>query len=82
MIQNAGVENMDLEELILKGAQMIKESQKILVFSGAGLSTESGIPDFRSPGGIWDKYDPSEFYFQRIISNEKAREAYWKMSSE
>jgi len=82
MIQNAGVENMNVEELILKGAQMIKESQKILVFSGAGLSTESGIPDFRSPGGIWDKYDPSEFYFQRIISDEKAREAYWKMSSE
>ena len=40
-----------MEDLIKKGAELIQESNKILVFSGAGLSTESGIPDFRSPGG-------------------------------
>ena len=73
---------MDLKEQILKGAQMIGRSHKVLVFTGAGLSTESGIPDFRSPGGIWDRYDPSDFYFQKIISDQKAREKYWKMSSE
>ena len=73
---------MPVEELIAKGTRLIKASQKILVFSGAGLSTESGIPDFRSPGGIWDRYDPSDFYFQKIISDQKAREKYWKMSSE
>ncbi|MBW2023518.1 MAG: sigma factor regulator FecR, partial [Deltaproteobacteria bacterium] len=44
-----------MKELIEKGAQLIAESKKILVFTGAGLSTESGIPDFRSPGGIWDR---------------------------
>ncbi len=71
-----------MDELIKKGAQMIKEANNILVFTGAGISTESGIPDFRSPGGIWSKYDPSDFYFQRIISDERAREKYWKMSSE
>ena len=71
-----------MEDLIKKGAQMIKEAGKILIFTGAGLSTESGIPDFRSPGGIWDRYDPSDFYFHKIISDEKAREKYWKMSSE
>ncbi len=70
------------EHLIKKGADMIKKANSILVFTGAGISTESGIPDFRSPGGIWSKYDPSDFYFQRIISDEKAREKYWKMSSE
>jgi len=68
--------------LIAKGKEMISEAPKILVFTGAGLSTESGIPDFRSPGGVWDKYDPSEFYFQRIVSDEKAREKYWVMSTE
>jgi len=71
-----------MDDLIAKGAEMIKESQKILVFTGAGLSTESGIPDFRSPGGVWDKYDPSDFYFQKIISDEKSREKYWQMSTE
>jgi len=68
--------------LIAKGTEMIRAARKILVFTGAGLSTESGIPDFRSPGGVWDKYDPSEFYFQRIVSDEKAREKYWVMSTE
>lgn len=61
---------------------MLRKADKILVFSGAGLSTESGIPDFRSPGGIWEKYDPSDFYFQKIITDASAREKYWEMSSE
>ena len=68
--------------LIAKGAKLMRGAQKILVFSGAGMSTESGIPDFRSPGGLWSKYDPSDFYFQKIVSDQKAREKYWQMSSE
>jgi NAD-dependent deacetylase len=71
-----------MESLIAKGAELIKVAEKILVFSGAGLSTESGIPDFRSPGGVWSKYDPSDFYFNKIISDEKARVKYWQMSTE
>ncbi len=61
---------------------MSGQAERILVFTGAGLSTESGIPDFRSPGGIWSKYDPSDFYFDRFVSSEHAREKYWKMSTE
>ena len=71
-----------MDDLIKKGIELVRESEKILVFAGAGLSTESGIPDFRSPGGIWDRYDPSDFDFQRLISDEKAREKYWHMSTE
>jgi len=71
-----------MEDLIKKGAELIQESNKILVFSGAGLSTESGIPDFRSPGGLWEKYDPSDFLYQKLLSDEKAREKYWRMSTE
>lgn len=71
-----------MDELIAKGMEMIREARNILVFTGAGLSTESGIPDFRSPGGVWEKYDPAEFHFQRIVSDEKAREKYWIMSAE
>jgi NAD-dependent deacetylase len=69
-------------ELIQRGIELIQASNKVLVFVGAGLSTESGIPDFRSPGGVWDKYDPSDFYFQQIVSSEAAREKYWQMSTE
>ena len=69
-----------MNALIARGAALIKESDNILVFSGAGLSTESGIPDFRSPGGLWDRYDPSEFEFQRFTSTEASREKYWQMS--
>ncbi len=68
-----------MDDLIAKGAEMINEAEKILVFSGAGLSTESGIPDFRSAGGLWEKYDPSDFYYQKIISDERARTKYWEM---
>ncbi len=42
-------------------ANYVKEARRIVVLTGAGMSTESGIPDFRSPGGLWSKYDPSEY---------------------
>ena len=71
-----------MDDLIKKGAELIRESNNILAFSGAGLSTESGIPDFRSPGGIWEKYDPSDFYFDKFLSDEKSRAKYWQMSTE
>jgi NAD-dependent deacetylase len=71
-----------MDSALLKGERMIQGANKILIFTGAGLSTESGIPDFRSPGGIWEKYDPSDFYFQKIVSDTTAREKYWEMSSE
>jgi NAD-dependent deacetylase len=63
-------------------AKLIAEAKRIVVFVGAGLSTESGIPDFRSPGGVWDKYDPEDFYFQNFLSNEASREKYWQMATE
>lgn len=70
------------ESKIQKAKELIEGSQRILVFSGAGLSTESGIPDFRSPGGLWSKYDPADFYFQKITTNAEARKRYWQMSTE
>jgi len=71
-----------MQELMERARELVRGCGNILVFSGAGLSTESGIPDFRSPGGVWERYDPSDFYFDKIVSDENSRKKYWKMSSE
>lgn len=71
-----------MEHLISQAARWILDSQKLIVFVGAGLSTESGIPDFRSPGGIWDRYNPEDFYFQNFVASEQSRRKYWQMATE
>ena len=59
---------------------LIRDSQRIVVFSGAGISTESGIPDFRGPGGVWEKFDPNEFHIDRFLASEESRRRYWQRS--
>jgi len=59
-------------------AEFIDQAKKIVIFTGAGMSTESGIPDFRSPGGIWDRFDPSEMTYQKFMNNQTSREKYWE----
>src|SRR5512142_861603 len=71
-----------MEPKISTVAEWIVSSKKIVVFSGAGLSTESGIPDFRSPGGVWDRYNPEDFYFQNFVAREASREKYSNMATE
>jgi NAD-dependent deacetylase len=65
------------DERIVIAARMIHEAKKIVVFTGAGISTESGVPDFRSPGGIWSQYNPDDLTYQRFRSDEKYRKIYW-----
>ena len=57
-------------------SELLHASRRGIVFTGAGISTESGIPDFRSPGGIWEKYRPIEF--GEFMASEQARREYWK----
>ena len=57
-------------------SEKIRESEEIVVFTGAGISTESGIPDFRSPGGVWTRYRPVTF--QEYMSSEASRIEAWK----
>ncbi|MDY6945326.1 MAG: Sir2 family NAD-dependent protein deacetylase [Pseudomonadota bacterium] len=57
-------------------SELLRASQRILVFSGAGISTESGIPDFRSPGGVWSKMQP--IYFQDFVASEHIRREAWR----
>ncbi|MEO1101018.1 MAG: Sir2 family NAD-dependent protein deacetylase [Pseudomonadota bacterium] len=59
-------------------ADLITSANRVFVFTGAGISTESGIPDFRSPGGVWSKMSP--IYFQDFVaSREKRREAWTRV---
>lgn len=61
--------------LIQELKKLLEESRRAIVFTGAGISTESGIPDFRSPGGFWTKYQPIEFS-DFLASNEMRRESW------
>jgi NAD-dependent deacetylase len=56
-------------------ARMIDEARCVVVFTGAGMSTESGIPDFRSPGGVWSRMKP--IYFQDFVASEERRREAW-----
>ena len=61
-------------------SQWLAEAQSIVAFTGAGISTESGIPDFRSPGGVWSKN--RTVYFNEFLSSADARYEYWRQKSE
>jgi len=76
------METKDYDFLTDKVAALILESSRVVVFTGAGISTESGIPDFRSPGGIWTKFDPDDFTIQKFMSSEKTRRLQWQMMAE
>jgi NAD-dependent deacetylase len=76
------VETKDLDYLADKVAALILESNRVVVFTGAGISTESGIPDFRSPGGIWSRFDPDDFTIQKFMSSPKTRRMQWQMLGE
>jgi len=64
------------EEQVENMRSMLAGSKRMVVFTGAGISTESGIPDFRSPGGIWTKYKPIDF--QDFIASEEMQRESWR----
>ncbi len=61
-------------------ARWLAEANSAIAFTGAGISTESGIPDFRSPGGVWSTSQP--VYFDEFLKTAEARFEYWRQKAE
>lgn len=64
--------NPDVIEL----SRLIAQAKRAVVFTGAGISTESGVPDFRSPGGIWSRMKP--IYYQEFVASAEKRRESWE----
>ena len=69
----------ELDTLADRIAGLIIKAKRAVVFTGAGISTESGIPDFRSPGGIWEKFNPDDFTYQKFITDAETRRKQWQL---
>jgi len=61
-------------------ATLMREAESAVAFTGAGISTESGIPDFRSPGGVWSKNAP--VFYQNFLNDPAERRRYWRLRTE
>ncbi len=72
----------NIDVLIEKTADLILQSRRLVVFTGAGISTESGIPDFRGPGGLWTRFDPDDFTIDKFLSNIESRRKQWHIFKE
>ncbi|NVM38695.1 MAG: hypothetical protein HWN81_24115, partial [Candidatus Lokiarchaeota archaeon] len=68
------------QEKLFDAAFIIKNSNYIVIFSGAGISTESGIDDFRSPGGLWERYNPNIYANYQVFLQDPS--LFWKMHKE
>ena len=68
------------EDVLQRVAKWLQTAKSCIAFTGAGISTESGIPDFRTPGGVWSKYQP--VYFDDFMASADARLEYWRQKSE
>ena len=67
-----------MRDQIQKATDLLDGAGPILVFSGAGISTESGIPDFRGPNGLWTKLDPDDFTIERFLADPEIRQRSWQ----
>jgi NAD-dependent deacetylase len=67
---------LSLQQQIQDAAELVQECKRVVALTGAGISTESGIPDFRSPGSIWQQEPPVSYH--DFISKPEVRQKYWQ----
>jgi NAD-dependent deacetylase len=72
----------EMDARLDRAAELVAAAGRLVAFTGAGVSTESGIPDFRSPTGLWARYDPDDFSFPNFMRSEDARRRYWAVGRE
>ena len=73
---NVSDEQQGPDQAVRRLASLIAEAERIVAFTGAGISTESDIPDFRSPGGVWDKNQPIQY--ADFLARSEARRETWR----
>lgn len=64
-----------------RAGSLLAHARAVVFLTGAGVSTESGIPDFRSPGGLWSRHDPRKLTFDLFRAKAETRRAYWELAT-
>jgi len=67
---------------VARARELVRRSRRIVALTGAGISTESGIPDYRTGAVAWKQYDPAHFRWEQFLASEVSRQKYWEMSQD
>ncbi len=75
MIDQSNIAPEEIDEMVRTLTDALKRPKRLVALTGAGISTESGIPDYRSPNGVWTKHTP--IYYADFVRNAAVRRRYW-----
>src|SRR5262249_18382380 len=76
-----GADNPQMDDLIARAADLVATAGPVGAFTGAGVSTEPGLPDLRSPTRLWARYAPGDFPYQGFNEADEGRRRYWTVGA-